>query len=310
MARIRSPDFPGERLILCFNPRLAEERRRKRDALLAATEDAVHGLAERHKAGSLDRDQLNQGLGALRRRKMAKYFHFRFTEADAAFSFQRNTESIDAEARLDGLYVLRTNLDEEQLDDADTVRSYKALARVEQAFRSLKTLSLRVRPIFHWRDERVRAHFFLCMLAYYLEWHMRQNLKPLMFAEENPTTHDNPVAPAPRSEEARRKQSTRRNRDRLPVHGFRDLLEHLGTLCATEIDTGSGFAVSVLTQPTPLQEKAFALLGLKPHPAPPAPRPQTGTDIEKSCPVNVTSESAGSAVGTHFYNSGESGSSA
>ncbi len=139
---------------------------------------------------------------------------------------------------------------------------------VEQAFRSLKTLSLRARPIFHWRDERVRAHFFLCMLAYYLEWHMRQKLKPLMFAEETPPRNENPVAPAPRSKEVRRKQRTRRNRDGLPVLGFRDLLEHLGTLCATEIDTGNGFSLSVLTRMKPLQEKAFSLLGLKPHPAP------------------------------------------
>ena len=132
----------------------------------------------------------------------------------------------------------------------------------------MKTVNLHVRPIFHWRTERVRAHFFLCMLAYYLEGHMRRKLKPLMFAEETPPRKDNPVAPAPRSKEVRRKQRTRRNRDGLPVHGFRDLLENLGTLCATEIDTGNGFSLTVLTRMTTLPEKAFSLLGLKPHPAP------------------------------------------
>ena len=280
MARIRSPDFPGERLILCFNPRLAEERRRRRDALLAATEDAAHGLAEGYKAGSLDRDQLNRGLGALRRRKMAR--HFRFAESDAAFSFQRDTETIAAEACLYGLYVIRTNLDEEQLDDAGAVPSYQALARVEQAFRSQQTLSLRVRSIFHGCDGRVRTDFFLCMPAWYLEWRMCQSLKPLMFAEQNPHTHDNSDGSASRSEKARRKQSTRRNRDGFPVHGLRDLLERLGTLCATEIDTGSGFAASEFTQPTPLQERAFALLGLKPHPAPPPrkPEPMSGDPVQ------------------------------
>ena len=267
MARVCSPDFPGEGLIVCFNPLLAAERRRKRNALLQATEDAVRELADLYQQGSIDRDELNQRLGALRRRKMAKHFLFHFEEPDATFSFERNAASIDAEARLDGLYVIRTNLDQTALDDADTVRAYKALARVEQAFRSLN-LSLRARPIFHGRNERVRAHFFLCMLAYYLEWHMRQKLKPLMFAEETPPRNENPVAPAPRSKEVRRKQRTRRNRDGLPVLGFRDLLEHLGTLCATEIDTGNGFSLSVLTRMKPLQEKAFSLLGLKPHPAP------------------------------------------
>ena len=137
-----------------------------------------------------------------------------------------------------------------------------------QVFRSLKSLSLCARAIFHWRDKRLRAYFFACMLAYYLEWHIRRNLKPLMFAQESPPRQHNPAAPVARSRDIRRKQVTRRNRKSLPVHGFRDLLEHLGTLCATEIDTGAGFAGSVLTQPTPLQERTFSLLGLKPHPAP------------------------------------------
>ena len=151
----------------------------------------------------------------------------------------------------------------------------------KQALRSLKTLSLRGRPNFHGRDERVRARFFLCMLAYYPEWHMRRKLKPLVFANELPPRNENPVVPAPRSEEVRRKQRTRRNRDGLPVHGFRDLLKHLGTLCETEFDTGIGFSLSVLTRMTPLQEKAFSLLGLKPHPA---PQPRE-TEIKPRKPV-------------------------
>ena len=268
MARVCSPDFPGEGLIVCFNPLLAAERRRKRNALLQTTEDAVRDLADLYQQGSIDRDELDRRLGAVHRRKMAMHFLLHFEEPDATFSFERNAASIDAEARLDGLHVIRTNLDQTALDDADTVRASKALARVEQAFRSLKTLSLRDCPIFHWHNERVRAHFFLCMLAYYLEWHMRRKLKPLMFAEETPPRNENPVAPAPRSKEVRHKPRTRRTPDGLPVHGFRDLLEHLGTLCATEIDTGNGFSLSVLTRMTSLQEKAFSLLGLKPHPAP------------------------------------------
>ena len=266
MARITTPEFPGERLIVCYNPLLADERKRKRDALLDATEKAVHEFAVRYAAGTIDRDELNRRLGTLRRRKMAKHFRMAFDSETGAFSCQRDEAAIAAEASLDGLYVIRTNVDD--IDDAEAVRSYKSLSQVERAFRSMKTVSLRVRPVFHWRDHRVRAHLFLCLLAYHVEWHMRRRLAPLMFADEQAPPRPNPVAPPTRSPSARRKEQTRQTPDGLPVADFRDLLAHLGTLVAAEISTGNSFAIPLLSKLTALQNKAFQLLGLRPHAAP------------------------------------------
>ncbi len=222
----------------------------------------LRGLADLYQQGSIGRDELNRRLGTLRWLKMVTHFLFRFEEPDAAFSFERNAASIDAKARLDGLSVIRISPDQTARDDAAGVCEYRAFPRVKQAFRSLKSLSLRARPIFHWYNERVRAHFFLCMPAYYLESRMRRKLKSLMFAEETPPRTEHPVTPARRSREVRRKQRTRRNRDGLPIHGFQVLLKRLGTLCATEIDTGNGFSLPLLTRLTPLQEKASSLLRL------------------------------------------------
>ena len=171
MASVTSPDFPGERLPVCCNPLVAAERRRKRYALLACNETDALTLAADYAAGKYDRDEFNRCLGTLRRRKMGKHFLWTFDDGTPAFSSTRKQESIRAGERLDGLYVIRTSLTEETLGDAEVVRAYKSLARVERAFRSLKTAVLKVRPIFHWRERRVRAHLFLCMLAYYLEWH-------------------------------------------------------------------------------------------------------------------------------------------
>ena len=269
LARVTTPDYPGERLIVCYNPVLAAERKRNRDGLLDATETDARDFAARHAAGDIDRDELNRRLGTLRRRKMAKHFRFEFDEGSGTFSCERDQASIDAEAALDGLYVIRTNVDEDEIEDVEAVRVYKSLSRVERAFRSLKTVSLRIRPIFHWRDDRVRAHLLICMLAWYVEWHMRRRLAPLLFAEEDGAPLSaNPVAPPERSEKARRKDKRRKTDDGLAVCDFRDLLGHLGTLAATEIATGTDFAVPALTKPTELQERAFALLGLRPHPAP------------------------------------------
>ena len=182
-------------------------------------------------------------------------------------------DSIEAEERLDGLYVIRTNLEEEQLGDAGTVRAYKSLARVERAFRSLKSL-LAVRPVFHWKERRVRAHLLICLLAYYLEWHMRERLAPLLFVDEEKAEGEaGPVGPAQRSEAGQRKDSTRRTlAGDLPLHSFEDLLEHLGGQSAAELrlEVAPEQRVAVVSAMTSLQKRAFQLLGIKPHPAPPA----------------------------------------
>ena len=279
MASITSPDFPGERLLVCFNPLVAAERGRKRAALLERTESDARELAARYADGKLDRDELNRRLGTLRRRKMGKHFRWEFDPESEAFLCERRRESIEAEERLDGIYVVRTSVREEQLDDAGVVRAYKSLAQVERAFRSLKTTLLHVRPVFHWRERRVRAHLLVCMLAYYLEWHMRRRLAPLLFAEEHPQERNaDPVGPVRRSEPARRKDRTRRTLDgQLPLQSFPDLLASLGTLTAVElkIEGVPGLAVPTLSELTPLQKRAFKLLGLRPHPAPRLSSPES-----------------------------------
>ena len=223
-------DFPGERLLVCFNPLVAAERRRKREELLRATETEAAQLAARYTAGKYDRDEFNRRLGGLRRRKMGKHFEWTFEEGTGAFSSRRKDESIRAEGRLDGIYVIRTSLEQGALGDRETVAAYKSLARVERAFRSMKSL-LAVRPVFHWKERRVRAHLLLCMLAYYVEWHMRQRLAPLLFADEREDLPGGPVSPRQRSEEAKAKDRTRRTQQGdLPLQSFPDLLGSLSSL--------------------------------------------------------------------------------
>jgi transposase len=194
--------------------------------------------------------------------------HFDLNITDDAFSFARKTAEIAAEAATDGLYVVRTNLPVETLDDADTVRSYKSLARVERAFRCIKTVDLNVRPVYHWLEDRVRAHVLLCMLAYYLEWHMRQCLAPMLFddtsKEEAEALRSSVVAKAPRSPTAVKKQTTGVTPDGLPVHSFRTLLADLATMARNTIITAINplYPLTVVTRPTPVQQKAFDLLGL------------------------------------------------
>ncbi len=280
LAAITVPEFPGERLLVCYNPLVAAERRRKRLALLASTEADLAPLAAAYAAGQLERDEFNRRLGTLRRRKMGKHLQWSFDEHSAAFSSTRNEASIAAEARLDGFYIVRTSLTAQELDDDAVVRAYKSLARVERAFRSLKTSGLRVRPIFHWKAERVRAHLLLCMLAYYLEWHLRRRLAPLLFSEEDEPQHaGGPVGPLQRSAAAQRKDRTRQSEDgSLPLQSLADLLAGLGTLCAAELQYPQlpGYGVPTLSQLEPLHERVFALLGCQPHPAP-APRPPPGS---------------------------------
>jgi DDE family transposase len=270
MASITAPDFPGERLVVCRNPDLAAERARKRGDLLAATE---RDLARIQAAVTRKRDPLRGtteialAVGAvINKHKMAK--HFDLDIADAAFSFARKAPEIAAEAATDGVYVVRTNLPAETLDDAATVRSYKSLALVERAFRCIKTVDLQVRPVRHWLADRVRAHVFLCMLAYHLEWHMRQRLAPMLFDDTDKQAaealRESVVAQAQRSPAAVTKQTTGLTEDGLPVHSFRSLLADLATLARNTITTAitPDYPLTVVTRATPIQQKAFQLLSL------------------------------------------------
>jgi hypothetical protein len=270
MASITAPEFPGERLVVCRNPDLAAERARKRADLLAATERDLARIqaAVARKRGPLrGTAPIGLAVGAIiNKHKVAKHFALDIT--DAAFSFARKTEEIAAEAATDGIYVVRTSLPSATLDDAATVRSYKSLALVERAFRCIKTVDLQVRPVHHWLTERVRAHVFLCMLAYYLEWHMRQPLAPMLFDDTDKDAAEalraSVVAQAQRSPAAVRKQTTGLTEDGLPVHSFRSLLADLATLARNTITTAINpdYPLSVVTRPTPIQQKAFDLLGI------------------------------------------------
>jgi transposase len=270
MASITSPDFPGERLIVCRNPDLAAQRTRKREELLGSTEKDLAAIRTRvgGKRNPLrGTAEIALAVGeVLSTYKMKKHFDIKIT--DTAFSFARKTAEIAAEEATDGLYVVRTNLSEQTLNDADTVRSYKSLARVERAFRSIKTVDLNVRPVYHWLEGRVRAHVLLCMLAYYLEWHMRQCLAPMLFDDTNKdeaeALRSSVVAPAQRSRAAIKKQTTGVTPDGLPVHSFRTLLADLATMARNTIVTAINplYPLTVETRPTPVQQKAFDLLGL------------------------------------------------
>jgi len=272
MAEITSPDYPDERLVVCKNPWLAEERRRKRDELLAATEAALTRIkkrVERAKKPLRGAAEIGKATGAvLGKRKMAK--HFELVITDATFSFARKTDAIAAEAMLDGIYVLRTSLSAEQADTAATVRTYKSLAQVERAFRSMKTVDLELRPVFHWTAPRVRAHALLCMLAYYLEWHMRRPLAPMLFDDHDRAAAEaartSPVAKAKVSPAAYKKASTQRTDDgqgtSQPVHSFRTLLADLATVTRNTVSVGDQSTFTMLATPTPVQRRAFSLLGI------------------------------------------------
>lgn len=268
MAAITSPDFPGERLIVCRNPDLAAERTRKREDLLMATE---RDLARIQAAVARKRDPLRGAteialaVGAvIDKHKMRK--HFDLDIADASFSFTRKADAIAAEAATDGLYVIRTSLAQAALGDEDTVRSYKSLALVERAFRCIKTVDLQVRPVHHWLAERVRSHVFLCMLAYYLEWHMRQKLAPLLFDDTDKDAAEalraSIVAQAQRSPAAVAKQTTGMTPDGLQVHSFQTLLADLATLTRNTVVTAVApdYPLTVTTRPTPVQRRALELL--------------------------------------------------
>lgn len=267
LAEITSPDYPGERLIVCYNPLLAEDRARTREALLAATEEALRPIAaatQRARQPLRGRDQIALRVGkVLQRFKVGK--HFRVTITDDAFEYARHDARIAAEAALDGFYVIRTSLPADHLRAEDAVRAYKSLAHVERAFRSYKSIDLKVRPIYHHVEDRVRAHVFLCMWAYYVEWHMRQALAPLLFDDDDKAAGEarraSVVAPAQRSPRAQHKAQTQHTEDGQTVHSFRTLLEDLQTVAKNRVLVG-GIAFDTITTPTPYQQHVFDLLGV------------------------------------------------
>ena len=270
MAAITSPDFPDERLIVCRNHALAAERARKREDLLQATERDLARIAaavRRKRQPLAGKAEIGMAVGAvIGKHNMAK--HFALEIADATFAFARKTAAIAAEAALDGLYAVRTSLPATALDDSATVRSYKSLALVERAIRSMKTVDLHVRPVYHWLPDRVRAHVFLCMLGYYLEWHMRQRLAPMLYDDDDKQAAEalraSVVAKAERSPAAVAKQTTGLTADGLPVHSFQTLLADLATITRNTITTAIApdLPFTITTRPTPIQNKAFALLGV------------------------------------------------
>ena len=260
LAEITSEEFPGERLIVCRNP------------LLAATEKDLATIA----AATRRENEPLRGAAAIdlrvgkviNRYNMAK--HFVTDIADESFTFHRNEEKIATEKQLDGIYIVRSNVEPEQFDAAQTVRTYKDLSTVERAFRSLKSVDLKVRPLHHRRADRVRAHVLLCMLAYYVEWHMRRGLAPLLFDDHDPAAAEQQrtsvVAPARRSPAALAKACRKRTEDDLPVHSFRTLLTDLGTLAANTMQVaGGGDTFTLQTKPTPLQQRCVELLGVTPR---------------------------------------------
>lgn len=272
LLELSSAHFPGERLVVCRNPALAEERARKRLELLAATEGHLAKIAQAtQRARSRLRGEQAIALRVgrvIERFHMAK--HFELTITDASFTWRRRDEAIAAEAALDGLYVIRTSLPQDKLDAEQAVAAYKSLAQVERAFRSMKTVDLHVRPVFHYSAPRVRAHVFLCMLAYYVQWQMRSRLKPMLFddeyLDEAGASQASPVAKAVRSDHARAKDKTRRADDGLALHSFRTLLKDLATLTLNVARTGANpnAEIVITSRPTPIQAKAFELLGLNP----------------------------------------------
>ena len=270
VAEVTGPDFPGERLMVCLNPRLREERRRKREELLKATEEALEAIAASVRSGRLKgREAIDRRVGRdANRRKVGK--HFEIDVTDGGISWRRREARIAAEARLDGVYVIRTSLDSASLGPEAAVEAYKSLASVERAFLTMKASRLRVRPVHVWSEDHVRAHVFLCMLAYYVEWHMRRDLAPILFEDDDRegarAQRSSPVEPARVSESAKAKAADKRTPDGLPVHGFTTLLADLATLTLNEVTLPGSpdHAFPLLATPTELQRRAFELLEIDP----------------------------------------------
>ena len=262
LAEITSPDFPGERLIACRNPVLAADRARTREDLLAATEKLLAPLIARVQAGRLQgAGEIGVEVGkVISRYKTGK--HFAVTITDTSLAVTRKQDQIDAEAALDGFYVLRTPVPAGELDAAGVVTAYKNLKYVERDFRHIKSDDLDLRPVFHRLEERVKAHVLICMLACYLTWHLRRAWAPLTFTDQDPPAQDNPVAPASRSAAAQAKASCQHDPAGQPYRSFRGLLEHLATLTRNQVRyTGTDVTIAMLTEPTSTQRQAFQLIG-------------------------------------------------
>ncbi len=261
LAELTHPDYPGERLIACRNPLLTEQRARKRHKLLAATEKLLEAIAKRVQKGRLSgADKIGEAVGkVIGKYQMGK--HFQRTITDTSFTYSRNQDNIDAEAALDGIYVIRTSVPAADLDAAGVVQGYKDLANIERDFRSIKTDDLQVRPIRHRLTDRVKAHLLICMLARYLVWHLRKAWAPLTFTDENPPTRDNPVAPAQRSTDADAKAAHKQDTNANPIRSFAGLLEHLKTLTRDRIRyQDTDIEIDKLADPTPEQRHAFDLI--------------------------------------------------
>ncbi len=267
LAEITSPEYPGERLVVCRNPLLADDRARTRTELLAATEAKLDPIAARVAMGRLrGRDRIGLAVGkVIDRYKVAK--HFALDIGEDSFSYHRDEAAISEEAAQDGIYVLRTSVSPERLESKDVVRAYKRLSRVERAFRGFKAVDLQVRPIHHRTADRVRAHIFLCLLAYYVQWHLERAWAPLLFRDEERPELDDPVAPAERSAAALAKAHTQQLPDGTPVHSFGTLLDELATLTRNRVvpvgaPDEAAFEIDAI--PTPLQARALSLLELTP----------------------------------------------
>ena len=267
LLEISSPDFPGERLVACRNPELAKLRAHTRDDLLAATEKSLEKIKVRVDGAKLaGKDKIGVAVGrVVNQYKVAK--HFELVITDDSFTFARLADNIAAEVALDGLYIIRTSVKAERMDAPTCVRTYKSLAQVERAFRSIKTMDLKVRPIHHHLESRVRAHIFLCMLAYYVEWHMRQAWRELMFADEDQAAKliRDPVAPTKRSDAAMKKVLSRSLEDGSPVHSFQTLMATLQTIvrntCRTPKSADDTPTFELITTPSDKQQRALELIG-------------------------------------------------
>jgi len=270
LAEITDPNYPGERLIVCKNPLLADERARKRRELLDATEKQLAKVAaatRRAKAPLRGAAHIGLRVGKVFERfNVAK--HFKLTITDKGFDFTRDHDRIAEESALDGIYVVRTSVGEKEMTARDAVRVYKSLATVERAFRSIKAVDIAIRPIHHRKADRVRAHVLICMLSYYVEWHMRRALAPMLFQDDakpdGERRRKSIVAPAKRSKRAERKAATKRTADGEPVHSFSTLLGHLATLTLNQVQPkAKGVpAFNMLARPTKVQARAFELLGV------------------------------------------------
>jgi transposase len=272
LAEITSEDHPGERLVVCRNPLLAEKRRHAREELLCKTEaklEEIVAATQREKRALKGKDKIGIRVGrTLEKHGMGK--HFIYSIEENRFSYRRNEEKIAEETALDGIYIVRTSLDAKTMGPGEAVLAYKNLARVERAFRCMKNMDLKVRPIYHRLDDRIKAHIFLCMLAYYVEWHLRRRIKSVLFEDEDreivERERTSEVAPAPRSQKAKRKESVKRTEDHGPVHSFQTLLKDMGTLCRNLVRMeGSPHESTfmVKTQPTEFQAHVFNLAGIK-----------------------------------------------